>query len=155
MNDRADITVPTAIPMPAQMEILKQLSPELHKRLLAIQRASPLALAGPLRILVAMAFQEGKSAQAKVNAETTTATTPAGDARTWTELASKLRREIETGAITGGDALPITRLAHDYGMGRGAVTRALRLLAEEGLVRHFRGTGYICIKGWPEARTAE
>jgi GntR family transcriptional regulator len=47
-----------------------------------------------------------------------------------------LRRRIEAGEWDHGEALPaVARLAEQYGVGRGAVSRALRLLAGEGLVR--------------------
>jgi GntR family transcriptional regulator len=47
-----------------------------------------------------------------------------------------LRRRIKAGEWGHGEALPaVARLADDYGVSRGAVSRALRLLADEGLVR--------------------
>jgi GntR family transcriptional regulator len=47
-----------------------------------------------------------------------------------------LRRRIEAGEWDHGEALPpVAALAAEYGVSRGAVSRALRLLADEGLVR--------------------
>jgi DNA-binding GntR family transcriptional regulator len=47
-----------------------------------------------------------------------------------------LRRRIGAGEWDHGEALPaVARLADEYGVSRGAVSRALRLLASEGLVR--------------------
>jgi DNA-binding GntR family transcriptional regulator len=47
-----------------------------------------------------------------------------------------LRRRIGVGEWDHGEALPaVARLADEYGVSRGAVSRALRLLASEGLIR--------------------
>lgn len=51
-------------------------------------------------------------------------------------VAADLRRRIAAGEWDHGQALPATAsLATEYGVSRGAVSRALRLLADEGLVR--------------------
>jgi len=51
-------------------------------------------------------------------------------------VATDLRRRIAAGEWDHGQALPATAaLAEQYGVSRGAVSRALRLLADEGLVR--------------------
>jgi DNA-binding GntR family transcriptional regulator len=47
-----------------------------------------------------------------------------------------LRRRIAAGEWGHGEALPaVAALAGHYGVSRGAVSRALRMLAAEGLVR--------------------
>jgi GntR family transcriptional regulator len=47
-----------------------------------------------------------------------------------------LRRRIEAGEWASGEALPaVAALAGHYGVSRGAVSRALRRLADDGLVR--------------------
>ena len=51
-------------------------------------------------------------------------------------VAADLRRRIAAGEWAHGEALPaVAALAEHYGTSRGAVSRALRLLADEGLVR--------------------
>jgi GntR family transcriptional regulator len=47
-----------------------------------------------------------------------------------------LRSRIAAGEWDHGEALPpVTMLAEEYGVSRGAVSRALRALAADGLVR--------------------
>ena len=47
-----------------------------------------------------------------------------------------LRQRIAAGEWQSGEALPtVAALAEEYGVSRGAVSRALRILAGEGLVR--------------------
>ena len=47
-----------------------------------------------------------------------------------------LRRRISAGEWDHGEVLPtVAALADEYGVSRGAVSRALRALADDGLVR--------------------
>jgi len=47
-----------------------------------------------------------------------------------------LRRRIDAGEWESGEALPpVATLAGEYGVSRGSVARALRALADDGLVR--------------------
>lgn len=47
-----------------------------------------------------------------------------------------LRRRIKASEWRSGEAMPtVAALAEEYGVSRGAVSRALRTLADEGLVR--------------------
>ncbi len=51
-------------------------------------------------------------------------------------MEADLRRRIAEGEWQSGEALPaVAALAAHYGVSRGAVSRALRVLAAEGLVR--------------------
>jgi GntR family transcriptional regulator len=51
-------------------------------------------------------------------------------------VAADLRRRIAAGECDHGEALPaVAALAAQYEVSRGAVSRALRVLADEGLVR--------------------
>lgn len=58
-------------------------------------------------------------------------------------LAAELRRKIESGELGPGDQLPsVTELSETYSVSRATVSKALRVLVDEGLVvtRHGWGT---------------
>lgn len=60
----------------------------------------------------------------------------------WRDIATDLRREITGGQLQPGERLPEQReLANRYGVSRATVARAIRALADEGLVRSSRGGG--------------
>ncbi|MBY8886826.1 GntR family transcriptional regulator [Streptomyces sp. PTM05] len=57
-------------------------------------------------------------------------------------IAEDLRRQIESGALRGGDKLKSERaLAEEYGAARNTAREAVRLLAEQGLVTAKHGKG--------------
>lgn len=58
------------------------------------------------------------------------------------QLYERLRTEIESGEFGPGDVLPSERaLAAEYGINRETVRRAIQLLAIEGIVRSYQGSG--------------
>ncbi len=65
-----------------------------------------------------------------------------GAAVTAVALADLLRRQILMGALRCDEPLPSEReLGAHYGMARGAVRRAMAVLAREGLIVRYRGAG--------------
>ncbi len=61
---------------------------------------------------------------------------PRGPERPYEIVAADLRRRIATGEWQSGEALPtVAALAEHYGVSKATVTRTLRTLAGEGLVR--------------------
>jgi len=61
---------------------------------------------------------------------------PRGPERPFEIVAADLRRRIEAGEWQPGEALPtVAALAGHYGVSKATVTRTLRCLAYEGLVR--------------------
>jgi GntR family transcriptional regulator len=58
------------------------------------------------------------------------------------QLAAILRARVESGEVASGDALPsITSLVQETGLAVGTVRRAIKLLADEGLVVTVPGRG--------------
>jgi DNA-binding GntR family transcriptional regulator len=61
---------------------------------------------------------------------------PRGPERPFEIVAADLRRRIAAGEWQPGEALPtVAALAGHYGVSKATVTRTLRILAAEGLVR--------------------
>lgn len=62
------------------------------------------------------------------------------------QMASDLRKQISSGKYTPGDKLPVeAELALIFGVGRGTVREAVRLLAAEGLLSIRQGAGtFVC-----------
>jgi GntR family transcriptional regulator len=61
---------------------------------------------------------------------------PRGPERPYELVAADLRRRIAAGEWESGEALPtVAALAEYYSVSRATVTRVLRVLASEGLVR--------------------
>jgi DNA-binding GntR family transcriptional regulator len=61
---------------------------------------------------------------------------PRGPERPYEIVANDLRRRIAAGEWQRGEALPtVAALADHYRVSKATVTRTLRILAEEGLVR--------------------
>ena len=61
---------------------------------------------------------------------------PRGPERPFEVVAADLRRRIAAGEWQTGEALPtVAALAEHYGVSKATVTRTLRILADEGLVR--------------------
>jgi DNA-binding GntR family transcriptional regulator len=61
---------------------------------------------------------------------------PRGPERPYEVVATDLRRRIAAGEWQPGEVLPtVAALAGHYGVSKATVTRTLRILADEGLVR--------------------
>ncbi len=61
---------------------------------------------------------------------------PRGPERPFETVAADLRRRIAAGEWQPGEVLPtVAALADHYGVSKATVTRTLRILADEGLVR--------------------
>jgi GntR family transcriptional regulator len=58
------------------------------------------------------------------------------------QLATILRKRIESGKIRPGDPLPSeTTLQQEYGIARGTIRRAIEVLRDQGLVVTVQGRG--------------
>jgi DNA-binding GntR family transcriptional regulator len=61
----------------------------------------------------------------------------------WQQLADVLRDQVKRGEIKSRQRLPSQAdIVETYGVSRGTATRALRVLAGEGVVRFTPGKGY-------------
>jgi GntR family transcriptional regulator len=68
------------------------------------------------------------------------------DPRVYVQLALKIARRVESGEIAQGHPVPsITALVQEEGVARETAAKALKLLAEEGLVRFYPGRGYFVL----------
>jgi DNA-binding GntR family transcriptional regulator len=69
------------------------------------------------------------------------------DPRAYVRIAAEVRARIESGDLAPGDAVPsITTLVQQHGVARETAAHALKVLAEEGLVRRYPGLGYFVIR---------
>ncbi|GAA1794283.1 hypothetical protein GCM10009735_27840 [Actinomadura chokoriensis] len=60
----------------------------------------------------------------------------------YAQLASILRRRIESGALAPGDPIPSeTALEGEFGLARGTIRKAVAMLREEGVIVTTRGKG--------------
>jgi GntR family transcriptional regulator len=59
----------------------------------------------------------------------------------WQQLAAELRRQIETGAVTGRVPSIVT-VAQTYEVGHSTAQRALATLRDDGLIVGSHGRGY-------------
>lgn len=67
---------------------------------------------------------------------------PDGPVPVYQQLAALLRERIESGAIPPGRAIPsVARLQQEYGLARGTVLHAIRVLVDEGYVETVSGKG--------------
>lgn len=67
-------------------------------------------------------------------------------------ISDDLRRKIETGEILRGEQLPsLDRLSAEYGVSRATAQRAIRVLAEAGLVETRRRWGVFVTEAKPES----
>jgi biotin operon repressor len=64
------------------------------------------------------------------------------DPRLWVRMAGDLRGKLAAGVITAGETISITRLSADWGVTRQTVSKALRALEADGLVRRYPAVGY-------------
>jgi DNA-binding GntR family transcriptional regulator len=77
---------------------------------------------------------------------------PRGRERVFMAIADELRARIEDGTYPPDGRLPsIADLIHEYGAARETVRKAVRLLAEQGLVEVVPGKGAFVTR--PEERT--
>lgn len=64
------------------------------------------------------------------------------------QMAAILRGQIESGELPAGRRIPsVTDLQHTYGIARGSVLHALRLLTQEGLLVVVTGRGTFVAEG--------
>lgn len=67
---------------------------------------------------------------------------PDGPVPVYLQLAALLRGQIEAGEIPPGRAIPsVARLQQEYGLARGTVLHAVKVLVDEGLVVTVSGKG--------------
>jgi DNA-binding GntR family transcriptional regulator len=65
-----------------------------------------------------------------------------GPVSVWSQVAADLSADIDSGALAAGARLPAEpELAHVYGVSRITVRRAVRDLADRGMVTVSRGRG--------------
>jgi GntR family transcriptional regulator len=65
------------------------------------------------------------------------------DPRRYVQVAASIRALIKQGDIGPGDPVPsITTLVQDHGVARQTAAKALKLLADDGLIRQYPGLGY-------------
>lgn len=65
------------------------------------------------------------------------------DPRRYRRIAEDVRALIMSGQVANGQPVPsVTALAERYGTARQTASRALRLLADEGLLTRYPGFGY-------------
>ena len=58
-------------------------------------------------------------------------------------IAAELRARITSGELAPGDAMPSTRtLAQEYGTSLETANKALKVLADEGLIKRWPGLPY-------------
>ena len=57
-------------------------------------------------------------------------------------VAEDVRKKISQGVLTAGDAVSITCTAQEWGISRQTVTKALRALERDGLLKRYPGVGY-------------
>jgi DNA-binding GntR family transcriptional regulator len=67
------------------------------------------------------------------------------DPRLWVRIARDLREKLSSGVIVAGDPVSITLLSEQWGASRQTVSRALRALEDDGLVRRYPGHGYCAL----------
>ncbi len=73
-----------------------------------------------------------------------------GEAPVYAQLADTLRRQIRSGELAPGQALPSERRLHEEtGLGRHTIRRAVAVLRTEGLVTFVKGTGMV-VRDEPE-----
>lgn len=59
------------------------------------------------------------------------------------QIADSIRASIESGELRPGEPAPsITQLVQEHGVARQTAAKALKLLADDGLVVKFAGLGY-------------
>lgn len=65
------------------------------------------------------------------------------DPRRYMQIAAALRARIAAGELAPGDAMPSTRtLAQEYGTSLETANKALKVLADEGLIKRWPGLPY-------------
>jgi DNA-binding GntR family transcriptional regulator len=65
------------------------------------------------------------------------------DPRAYVRLAARLRKQIVSGEVELGHPVPsITTLSQEFGRARPTCGKAMRLLAQEGLLTFIPGLGY-------------
>jgi GntR family transcriptional regulator len=66
------------------------------------------------------------------------------------QVAETIRARIRSGELRAGDKLPpFENIAHDEGVGKGTVAKAVRQLRHEGLIDSGAGFGTLVRDPWP------
>jgi DNA-binding GntR family transcriptional regulator len=64
------------------------------------------------------------------------------DPRLYVRITEDLRHKISTGTIEAGTTVSITTLSEQWQACRQTVSRALRALEDDGLIKRYPGIGY-------------
>ena len=64
------------------------------------------------------------------------------DPRMYVQITEDLRDKLNSGVIAAGDAVSIGRLSGEWGTTRQTVSKALRTLEADGLLRRYPRYGY-------------
>jgi DNA-binding GntR family transcriptional regulator len=64
------------------------------------------------------------------------------DPRKYVQITEDLRRKIRDGVIKSSAPVSITYVSQEWGASRQTVTKALRILARDGLLCRYPGIGY-------------
>jgi DNA-binding GntR family transcriptional regulator len=64
------------------------------------------------------------------------------DPRLYVRITADLRHQIRTGRIEADTTVSITTLSQEWQACRSTVSRALRILEDDGLIRRYPGIGY-------------
>jgi DNA-binding GntR family transcriptional regulator len=77
----------------------------------------------------------------------------AGDPRIWVRITEDLRQKPAAGVIAAGVTVSITRLSQEWGASRQTISKALRALEDDGMIRRYPGLGYYVLS--PQAPGSE
>jgi DNA-binding GntR family transcriptional regulator len=64
------------------------------------------------------------------------------DPRLYVRVAADLRKKISEGVLAAGDTVSITYTAQEWGIARQTVSKALRSLERDGLLKRYPGVGF-------------
>jgi DNA-binding GntR family transcriptional regulator len=72
----------------------------------------------------------------------TPATTATDDPRLYVRITKDLRHKITAGIIEAHANVSVTTISQDWRVSRSTVSKALRALEADGLIRYYHGAGY-------------
>jgi DNA-binding GntR family transcriptional regulator len=64
------------------------------------------------------------------------------DPRLYVRITKDLQRKISAGTIEAHANVSITTISQEWGVSRSTVSKALRALEADGLIRYYPGVGY-------------